>query len=187
MEKENMNPEPNQHLDEPFGAGVRPARKTHTRTAISSRGLLIIAQVVIILIALGIFIGVFGPGKTIRCQRTTADIVDCTVQKTIFGVLVYQEINIPGVLAANLDPKCNGTDCAYALQMYGTSGMVPVDDNYVRNMTINEFLQNKDVASVELRDSYVSGVFIGAGIVFLILLGLLGFTLFRSRVVDQEE
>lgn len=156
----------------------------------SSRSLLILAQVAIILIAVAIFIGVIGPRQTIRCERVAVDTVDCKVTRTLFGLITLKEISIPGVLAANLDERCVGDDCAYAMQMYGNNGFVQVNDDYVRDLTlrqkladtVNEFLQNSEGKSIEMKDAINPVAYIAFGVIFLLLLGLLGFSLWsRSQ------
>jgi hypothetical protein len=154
----------------------------------SSRSLLILAQVVIILVAIVIFIAMIGPRQTIRCERVAEDTVDCTVTRTLFDLIVLKEISIPGVLAANLDERCSGTDCAYALQMYGNNGFVQVNEDYVRDLTlrqkladtINEFLQDSEGHAVEMKDQINPSAYIASGVIFLLLFGLLGFTLWSQ-------
>ena len=155
----------------------------------SSRSLLILAQIVVILIAAAVFIGMLGPRQTIRCERVAEDTVDCKVTRTLFDLVTLKEINILGVLAANLDERCTGSDCAYALQMYGNNGFVQVNDDYVRDLTlrqkmadtINEFLQNSEGQAVELNDQVNPTAYIASGVIFLLLLGLLGLTLWSQR------
>jgi hypothetical protein len=159
---------------------------------VSTHSLLIIAQIVIILIAIGIFVAVLGPSRTIYCERTTENNVDCTITKSLFGVIPLDEYAIPGVLAANLDQRCNGDNCAYALQMYGTSGFVAVDDDYVSDLAlrqqvadaINEFLQNPDSRNITLQDQVKPVVYIGAGAALLVLFGLLGYSIWQGRRVE---
>lgn len=155
----------------------------------SSRNLLILALIVVILIAVAIFIGVLGPRQTIRCERVAEGTVDCTVTRTLFNLIVVKEINIPGVMAAILDERCAGDDCAYAMQMYGNNGIVQVNDDYVRDLTlrqkladtINEFLQNSESQMVEMKDQIRPSAYITAGVIFLLLFGLLGFSLWSQR------
>lgn len=159
---------------------------------VSSRTLLIIAQVVIILVAIGIFTAVLGPRRTIRCERVMPNQVECTVTKTLFGLVRLDEYAIAGVLAANLDQNCDSTGCAYAMQIYGNAGFVLVDDDYVRDLTlrqqvadrINEFLQNPDSVSITLKDQVKPGMYIGAGLAFGVLVGLLGYSIWQSRRGD---
>ena len=155
----------------------------------SSRSLLILAQIVVILIAVAIFIGILGPRQTIRCERVAEDTVDCKVTRTLFGLVTLKEINILGVQAANLDERCVSDDCAYALQMYGNDGFVQVNDDYVRDLTlrqkladtINEFLQNSEGHAVEMKDQLNPIAYLASGVIFVLLFGLLGFTLWSQR------
>ena len=162
-----------------------PAKTTRT----PSRRLLILLEILAILIALGAFIAIAGPTRTITCTRTSEGTVDCTIRTALFNLIPLDEFSIPGVMAAVVDQNCVNDDCAYAMQMWGTSGLVPVDKDYVRDLTlrqkvadtINEFLQNKESPSIELRDQVRSVVYWGAGLVFISLFGLLGYTLWLGR------
>ena len=154
----------------------------------SLRGM-IIAQVAIILIGCGIFIGVLGPGRTIRCERTSEQIVDCTVTKTLFERIPLDEYSIAGVQAAALDRQCDGSDCVYALEIYGTNGFVMVDEDYIHDLTvrqkiadrINEFLQNPDGTAITFEDQVQPVVYIVSGAALLALLVLLGITIWQGR------
>jgi len=170
-------------------------RHTSSEGRGSSHYLILIIQFIVLIIAVGIFIGVLGPGTTIRCERTVENNVDCVVTKTLFGTIVLKEYSVPGVLAAALDENCNGSDCAYAMMLYGTSGKILVDDNYVRDMTlrqkiadtINKFLQNPDTRFVELKDQYPVGIYIAGGVVLLVLAGLLGYSIWQGRQVTHGD
>jgi hypothetical protein len=165
-------------------------RHPRERGLASSRSLLIIFLAALIVIALGVYVAVLGPRQVIRCERVAEDTVDCTVRQSLFNLITLDEFNIPGVLAANLDQQCDGAeDCVYALQMYGNNGFVQVSRSYVRDLTlrqkladtINEFLQNPEAQSVELKDRITSGGNIAAGLVFLALFTLLGVTIWLAR------
>ena len=153
---------------------------------------LILAQVALILVAAGIFAAIFGPGRIIYCQRVDENNVNCTITQTFFGIGM-KTTEVVGVLAANLDQRCEGVDCAYALQMYGNNGFVQIDDDYVRDLTvrqaiadrINEFLQKSDGQEITLKDRVKPGAYIGAGVVFAALFGMLGFSLWQARRQDN--
>ena len=167
---------------------------THIRTPreAGQANSLILAQVALILVAAGIFAVIFGPGRTIYCQRVDENNVNCTITQTFFG-MGMKTTQVVGVLAANLDQKCSGIDCAYALQMYGNNGFVQIDEDYVRDLTvrqaiadrINEFLQKPDGQEITIRDQVKSGAYIGAGVVFALLFGMLGFSIWNSRRQDD--
>lgn len=163
-----------------------PAKTTRT----PSRRLLILLEILAILIALGTFIAIAGPTRTITCTRTSEGTVDCTIRTALFNLVPLDEFSIPGVMAAVVDQNCVSDDCAYAMQMWGTSGLVPVDKDYVRDLTlrqkvadtINEFLQNSDGRSVEMKDQVSPVAYIISGVIFLLLFVLLGFSLWgRER------
>ena len=155
----------------------------------SSLRLMIIVQVVIILVACAVFIAVVGPGRTIRCERASAEIVDCTVTQALFERIPLDTYTIPNVQAAALDRQCSGDDCAYALEMYGNNGFVLVDQDYVRDLTvrqkiadrINEFLQNPDGTAITFKDQEQPLVYIISAAAFLALLFLLGVTIWQGK------
>jgi hypothetical protein len=155
----------------------------------SSRSLQWLVQLAILLIAMVIFIGVLGPRRVIRCERTPENNVDCSVRKTLFGWNFLKPLTVAGVMAATLDERCNATDCAYALQLYGTPGLVVVDDHYTREKTllqkvadqINDFLKNEQSHSIELTDQYPAWTYIAGGVILLALAGFTVYTFFTGR------
>lgn len=161
----------------------KPPRKISPAVA---RRLIIIAEIALLLIAIGVFIAYAGPHQTIFCERVTEETIDCTVTRTLFKLVKIDEINIPGSLFANLSEDCNRKGCAYALQIFGKDmGFVQLDDHYQYNYNrlatlvdlINDFMQNPRSPSIEMAYQLNTVNYAVVAVIFLFLIGLLVITL----------
>jgi hypothetical protein len=156
----------------------------HTRrlSPRATRRLIIIAEIALLLIAIGIFIAYAGPHQTISCARVSENTVDCTVTRTLFNLVKIDEIRIPGSLFANLSEDCDRSGCAYALQIFGKDmGFIQLDDHYQYNYyrletlvdLINDFMQNPRSPSIEMAYQLNTVNYVTVAVIFVFLIGLL--------------
>jgi hypothetical protein len=161
-------------------------KRTRRLSPLATRRLIIIAEIALLLIAIGIFIAYAGPHQTISCERVAEDVVDCTVTRKLFNLVKLNEISIPGTLFANLSEDCDRSGCAYALQIFGKdSGFIQLDDHYRYNYyrletlvdLINDFMQNPRSPSIEMAYQLNTVNYVTVAVIFVFLIGLLVITL----------
>lgn len=141
---------------------LKPAHTPRKISPQTARRLLILAEILLLLGAIVLFVILAGPHQTIRCERTAGftagSTVDCQVTRRLFNLVQYDQIDLPGALFANLGESCEPSGCTYALQMFtSTQGFIPIEpyrqysEHHATLMDmINDFMQAADSPSIEI-------------------------------------
>jgi len=153
------------------------------------RRLIIIAEIILLLGAIGFFIVRAGPHQIIRCERTAEERVDCRVTRSLFKLIQYDQIEIPGALFANLGEECNRSGCIYALQLFGAdSGFIEIEPymQYSKHQAtlvdlINDFMQDLESPSIEIAYQLHTINYSTNIVILLFLVGLLVITILWYR------
>lgn len=165
---------------------ARPSRKLSPQAA---RRLLIIAEIILLLGAIALFIALAGPHQTIRCERTDQQVIDCRVTRTLFKWIEYDTIELPAALFASLGEDCEPSGCVYALQVFtADQGFIEIEpyrqyNNHHATLVdlINDFMQDEESPSIEIAYQLNTLNYLIFAVAIALLLGLIAITLWGKR------
>ncbi len=165
---------------------ARPSRKLSPQAA---RRLLIIAEIVLLLGAIALFIALAGPYQTIRCERTAQQVIDCRVTRTLFKWIEYDTIELPAALFASLGEDCEPSGCRYALQVFtAEQGFIEIEryrqyNNHHSTLVdlINDFMQDEESPSIEIAYQLNTLNYLIFAVAIAILLGMIAITIWGKR------
>lgn len=150
---------------------------------------------VIPLIILIVTLATAGKQLTLRCTRLASGEVDCAVRKSILGVITVEEKTIAGVQSVAISQQCVDVNCNYRLELYGTQGLVPVNEKYSSNYDqlneienqFNNFFMDKSRSFVQMKEETKPIMIIAVVVVFLIIWAYLGYLIWQVRHPKTED
>jgi hypothetical protein len=163
----------------------KPVQTPHKISPQTARRLLIIAEIVLLLGAIALFVALAGPHQTIHCERTAENTVDCQVTRRLFKLIQYDQIALPGALFANLGEDCDQSGCTYALQVFtADQGFIEIEpyrqySNHHATLMdmINDFMQDVESPSIEIAYQLNTISYLIFAVAIALLIGLLVITI----------
>lgn len=150
---------------------------------------------VIPLIILIVTLATAGKQLTLGCTRLASGDVDCTVRQSILGVITLEEKSIAGVQSVAVSQQCVDVKCKYRLELYGTQGLVPVNEKYSSNYDqlnevenqFNNYFMDKNRSFVQMKEETKPIMIIAVGVVFLVIWAYLGYLIWQVRHPVKED
>jgi hypothetical protein len=166
----------------------KPNNQTEPDNA-QRRLMVFIIQIVCLAVAILVYLYFTAQSWTVVCTKDDAGMINCSVRKTVLGILTLQETTVTGMAAAATKEQCEGTSCKYRLELYDNQGDAhPVEEQYTQGdivkdkvaKLLNDFVIQPDKQEIKLREG-------GDWLVFMLpITAIIAFIIYRASLMKPK-